>query len=55
VQPGQDLERLRRLAADQLPRYAVPTLWAVVPEFPTTRNGEVDIRRLETLVRADDA
>ncbi|WP_084963697.1 non-ribosomal peptide synthetase [Thermoactinospora rubra] len=38
-------------AARTLPGYAVPSLWAVVPEIPITANGKVDRAGLERVAR----
>jgi amino acid adenylation domain-containing protein len=38
--------RLRAFAAERLPSYAVPALWAIVDELPLTPNGKLDIRKL---------
>jgi acyl-CoA synthetase (AMP-forming)/AMP-acid ligase II/aryl carrier-like protein len=43
------LSGLRRRASDQLPAYAVPSLWVIVPALPITRNGKLDVTRLEQL------
>ncbi len=43
------LDELRRFAAEGLPRYMVPELWAIVTEMPVTANGKYDMRRLERL------
>jgi amino acid adenylation domain-containing protein len=43
------LDSVRRLAAERLPGYAVPSLWAVVSELPLTVNGKVDAARLQEL------
>ena len=40
------IDALRRFAAEHLPGYAVPSLWAVLPELPVTRNGKLDAARL---------
>ncbi|MGW3044894.1 AMP-binding enzyme [Kitasatospora sp. NPDC001159] len=53
IDPLQDaVAQLRRFAADELPDYAVPTLWAVVEEFPVTSHGKVDTAALERLATA---
>ncbi|WP_406369676.1 amino acid adenylation domain-containing protein [Streptomyces sp. NBC_00647] len=38
--------RLRALASEQLPDYAVPSLWAVIERLPVTSNGKVDAAML---------
>ncbi|GAA3349415.1 hypothetical protein GCM10020358_71470 [Amorphoplanes nipponensis] len=48
--PGLAAE-VRRFAADRLPGYAVPSLWAVVRDLPVTRNGKLDTARLRELAR----
>jgi amino acid adenylation domain-containing protein len=40
---------LQPFAAQRLPRYAMPQLWTAVGEYPVTRNGKVDVRRLAEL------
>src|SRR6266545_2301986 len=47
-EPGL-LDAVRDFAAQRLPGYAVPSLWAVVPELPVTRNGKLDSARLREL------
>jgi amino acid adenylation domain-containing protein len=37
---------LRSFAAERIPGYAVPSLWAVVEEFPITLNGKLDVTLL---------
>ena len=48
--PGLIAE-VRQFAADRLPGYAVPSLWAVVAELPVTRNGKLDSARLRDLAQ----
>lgn len=43
------LDSVRAFAAERLPGYAIPSLWAVVQELPITRNGKVDSDRLREL------
>jgi amino acid adenylation domain-containing protein len=40
---------LRSFAAQRLPGYAQPALWAAVEEFPLTRNGKLDVTRLTAI------
>ncbi|MFI7602169.1 amino acid adenylation domain-containing protein [Actinoplanes sp. NPDC049681] len=49
--PGLVAE-VRRFAADRLPGYAVPSLWAVVRDLPVTRNGKLDAARLRDLAQS---
>jgi amino acid adenylation domain-containing protein len=46
---------LRSFAAERLPGYAVPALWAIVEEFPLTTNGKLDVRRLTEIATDQDA
>jgi amino acid adenylation domain-containing protein len=48
-------ESLRAFAADRLPAYAIPSLWAVVPELPVTRNGKLDAARLHELATGQES
>ncbi len=50
VRPGAQLEEraLRRHAAAQLPRYALPASVTVVADFPRTTSGKIDYRALAT-------
>jgi amino acid adenylation domain-containing protein len=41
-----DLARVRAAAEAGLPHYALPALWAVLPELPLTGNGKVDAAAL---------
>ncbi|MEU2287213.1 amino acid adenylation domain-containing protein [Streptomyces sp. NPDC013178] len=43
---------LRLFAAEHLPAFAVPSWWAVVPEFPVTANGKIDVAALRKLAMA---
>jgi amino acid adenylation domain-containing protein len=45
---GQPLEQgeLQSYAAQRLPGYAVPSIWALVDQLPVTRNGKIDAARL---------
>jgi amino acid adenylation domain-containing protein len=47
-------EALRAYAAEHLPGYAVPSLWAFVSELPVTPNGKVDAVRLTELAKSRD-
>ncbi|NUR72854.1 MAG: amino acid adenylation domain-containing protein, partial [Hamadaea sp.] len=55
-----DVAQLRRFVATRLPRAMVPAVVAVVPQFPVTPNGKVDLaalgrqRRRSADVEADD-
>ncbi|MEV0591392.1 amino acid adenylation domain-containing protein [Nonomuraea cavernae] len=49
------LESVRAFAAERLPGYAMPSLWAVVPELPITRNGKLDAARLHELALAGES
>jgi amino acid adenylation domain-containing protein len=48
-------DELAAWTAAALPRYAVPTLWAIVTELPVTANGKVDVQALKEIAldRAD--
>lgn len=46
VTAGVDFADIRRRLAADLPDYMVPTLFAVVDEFPMTVNGKLDVRAL---------
>lgn len=48
------LDEVRSLAAERLPGYAVPSLWAVVADLPVTRNGKLDAKRLRELALRRD-
>lgn len=39
---GVDLDALRKLAEDRLPRYMRPSVWSVIEAVPLTANGKVD-------------
>ncbi|WP_052457172.1 non-ribosomal peptide synthetase [Streptomyces sp. AcH 505] len=44
--------RLRALAAEQLPDFSVPALWAVTERLPVTANGKVDVPALTAIALA---
>lgn len=46
VDPRINLARIRRLAAEKLPSYALPSRFLVIAEFPLTTNGKIDRKRL---------
>jgi len=48
------LDEVRSFAAERLPGYAVPSLWAVVAELPVTRNGKLDAGRVRDLALSRD-
>jgi acyl-coenzyme A synthetase/AMP-(fatty) acid ligase/aryl carrier-like protein len=43
---------LREFAAQRLPDFAIPSLWAIVDELPITANGKLDVARLERLAQS---
>jgi amino acid adenylation domain-containing protein len=45
---------LRSFAGERLPRYAVPSLWAITDEFPLTPNGKLDLTRLVKIATSSD-
>ena len=49
--PARLAASLRAFAAERLPAYAVPALWAVVGALPTTANGKTDVARLAEMAR----
>jgi amino acid adenylation domain-containing protein len=46
VPTGDDEERLRRHAAEHLPRHMIPSTWVPLAELPLTTSGKVDRRAL---------
>ncbi|MFD8692532.1 amino acid adenylation domain-containing protein [Streptomyces sp. NPDC059651] len=54
--PALTPQELRTFAADHLPAYALPSLWAVADELPVNKNGKLSIdalRRMATTVGTD--
>lgn len=50
-QPGEDVDEteLRRYLTERLPAYMIPSYFMILPEFPLTRHGKVDLKALRGL------
>lgn len=48
---GVPVEELRAFVAEQLPAYAVPSLWAVLDRLPLNGNGKLDLTAVERAAR----
>jgi acyl-CoA synthetase (AMP-forming)/AMP-acid ligase II len=47
-----NIQELREFVAEQLPKYAVPSLWAVLDQLPLNNNGKPDLAAVEEAARS---